>query len=121
MFYISLILIMSLGWTMLWSLRIQPNIVLIGRWAVNPGDDTYIKSALKSDGTALEHSLKHVFPLKLFITHLHQSSEPLEELSDSENISGIPADAVVGTSGSMLICRSCRTPKRVSDRNEDYL
>ena len=45
MICISLILIMSLGWTMWCSLRIQPNLVLIGHWAEwCPGDDTFIRS-----------------------------------------------------------------------------
>ena len=68
-----------------------------------------------------DHSLKHLFPLELSITHSHWTSEPPEKLSDSENISGVPADVVVGASGSMLSSRSRRTPKRVSDRNEAYL
>ena len=47
--------------------------------------------------------------------------DPPKELSDSKNISGIPANAVVGASGSMLSSRPHRIPKRVSDHNEDYL
>ena len=73
------------------------------------------------DGITQEHSLKHLFPLELSITHSQRTSEPPEELSDSGNISGIPADAVVGTSVSMRSFRPSRTAKRLSDRNEDYL
>ena len=65
--------------------------------------------------------MKHLFLLELSISHLHQTSEPPEELSDSENISRIPADAVVQASGSMHSSRPHRTPKRVSDHIEDYL
>ena len=85
---------------------------------VTPWNNTYIRSALvkKSDSTNQVNSLKHLFPLKLSITHSNRTSETLEELSDSENISGIPANVVVvGASGSML------SSKRVNDRNEDYL
>ena len=79
---------------------------------VTPGDDIYIRSVLikKSDGTTQEHSLKHLFPLELStISHSHRTAEPPEELSDS----------IVGVSSSMRRLR--RTPKRVSDCNEDYL
>ena len=65
---------------------------------VTPGNDTYIRSALikKSDGTTQEHP----FSLELSIIHSHRTSEPPGEFSGSENISGIPADTVVGASGS---------------------
>ena len=83
---------------------------------------TYTRSTLikKSDGSTREHSLKHLFPLELSITRSHRTSEPHKDLSDSENISGIPADAVARASGNMLTSRLRRIPKRVSDRNEDY-
>ena len=58
---------------------------------VTPGGDSCIRSTLvkKFDGTTQEYSLKHLFPLELSISHSRRTSEPPEELSDSEDIIGL--------------------------------
>ena len=45
---------------------------------VTPGDDDLVRSAKirKPDGKVQEHSIKHLYPLELSITHSHQAIIP---------------------------------------------
>ena len=88
---------------------------------VTPGDDSCIRSVLikKADGTNQEHSIKHLFPLELSITHAHRTSVPSEELVDREGLVEVGEDST----GAVQAPESSTRPRRAVNktRNEDFL
>ena len=61
------------------------------------GDDNNVRSVKlrRSDGGIHTHSLKHLYPLELSLTHSHQAEGPLDKLVESDVVSsGRPSEQV---------------------------
>ena len=61
------------------------------------GDDDNVRSVKmrRPDGGIHNHSLKHLYPLELGLTHYHRAKGPLDEVAESDVVSsGCPLEQV---------------------------